>query len=212
MSDHIHPSLRGLAVELKRLTPDPKNARKHDQRNIDAIRESLAEHGQRKPLVAQQAGKKLIVRAGNGTLEAAKALGWTHLAVVVVEEDDRAASRYALRDNRTAELAAWDDEALRHALRECAESVEDIAALGWTEREWAAATHEFVVEPVDDPAIKSGDREPFRQMTFVVHDQQHDEIERALSRAKQDGLGDSDINQNTNGNALAAICGAYLRG
>lgn len=131
MTEHIHPSLRGLAVELKKLTPDPKNARKHDQRNIDAIRESLAEHGQRKPLVAQQAGKKLIVRAGNGTLEAAKRLGWTHLAVVVVEEDDRAASRYALRDNRTAELAAWDDEALRQALRECAESEAEIAALGW---------------------------------------------------------------------------------
>lgn len=143
MTEHIHPSLRGLAVELQKLTPDPKNARKHDERNLDAIRESLAEHGQRKPLVAQQAGKKLIVRAGNGTLEAAKRLGWTHLAVVVVEEDDRAASRYALRDNRSAELAAWDDEALYDALKASIDEPHDAVMLGWSQEELAALAQQF---------------------------------------------------------------------
>jgi len=210
--ERIHEQLAGLAMDVGALELDAKNARRHDQRNLDAIAESLREHGQRKPIVAQKVGERLVVRAGNGTLQAAKALGWKRLAVLVVEEDDREATRYALRDNRTAELAEWDDEALRQALRECAESEAEIAALGWTPEEWSATTHEFVVSPIDAPDLDSGDRQPFRQITFVVHDQQYEEIERALSRAKEDGRGDSDINENRNGNALAAICGVYLRG
>lgn len=128
----IHPQLASLAMSVEQLVPDPTNARRHDDRNLQAIAQSLDEHGQRKPIVAQRVGDRLIVRAGNGTLAAAQQLGWSSLAVVVVEEGDVEATRYALRDNRTAELAEWDDDALRQALRECAESEADIAALGWT--------------------------------------------------------------------------------
>lgn len=134
--EKIHTQLEPLAVEVSKLVPDPHNARKHDARNIDAIAESLREHGQRKPVVAQKVGDTLVVRAGNGTLQAAKKLGWKRLAVLVVEEDDREATRFALRDNRTAELAEWDDEALRKALQECAESEAEIAALGWNPDEF----------------------------------------------------------------------------
>ena len=136
--ERIHEQLAGLAMDVGALELDAKNARRHDQRNLDAIAESLREHGQRKPIVAQKVGERLVVRAGNGTLQAAKALGWKRLAVLVVEEDDREATRYALRDNRTAELAEWDDEALRQALRECAESEAEIAALGWTPEEFSS--------------------------------------------------------------------------
>jgi hypothetical protein len=134
--EKIHAQLEPLAVQISTLVPDPHNARKHDARNVDAIAESLREHGQRKPVVAQKVGDTLVVRAGNGTLQAAKKLGWKRLAVLVVEEDDREATRFALRDNRTAELAEWDDEALRKALRECAENEAEIAALGWNPDEF----------------------------------------------------------------------------
>jgi hypothetical protein len=141
--ERIHEQLAGLAMDVGALELDSKNARRHDQRNLDAIAESLREHGQRKPIVAQKVGERLVVRAGNGTLQAAKALGWKRLAVLVVEEDDREATRYALRDNRTAELAEWDDEALRQALRECAESEAEIAALGWTPDEFQVEASVF---------------------------------------------------------------------
>jgi ParB-like chromosome segregation protein Spo0J len=205
----IHPQLASLAMPVEQLVPDPTNARRHDDRNLQAIAQSLDEHGQRKPIVAQRVGDRLIVRAGNGTLAAAQQLGWSSLAVVVVEEGDVEATRYALRDNRTAELAEWDDDALRQALRECAESEAEIAALGWTPEEWSAATDEFSAAEVEPPELSSEERQPYRQITFIVHDDQHEVIERALSRAKREGLGASDLNENSNGNALAAICSAY---
>jgi DNA modification methylase len=94
------------------LREDPANARAHDERNIDAIRASLAAFGQRKPIVVREG----VVVAGNGTLRAAVALGWDQIAAVDADDLSPAqAAAYALADNRTSELATWDMEALRRA-------------------------------------------------------------------------------------------------
>jgi hypothetical protein len=42
-----------------------------------------------------------------------------------------------------------------------------------------------------------------------VHDDQHAIIEQAIAKAKKAGCGKSSVNENSNGNALAAICKAY---
>lgn len=107
---YIADGLRHLAVPLDTLTPDAANARRHGPRNMEAIKASLARWGQRQPIVVQQKG--MVVRAGNGRLEAAKALGWTHIAAVIVDDDSADAVAFAIADNRTAELAEWDTETL----------------------------------------------------------------------------------------------------
>ena len=93
---------------------DPDNARKHTQRNLETISESLKEFGQRKPIVL----KDNVCIAGNGTLEAARLLGWTHIDITRVPSDWSLikAKAYALADNRTSELAEWDGDALLMAL------------------------------------------------------------------------------------------------
>lgn len=100
-------------VPIGDLVPDAGNARRHPEKNLRAIRDSLSQFGQRKPLVVQrQEDGTLIVRAGNGTLEAARQLGWATVAVTIVDEDNATAAGFAIADNRTGELAEWDDEAL----------------------------------------------------------------------------------------------------
>ena len=106
----IAEQLQPLAFRVGDLTPDPKNARRHPHRNLEAIKASLQIYGQRKPLVVRRDG--FVVEAGNGTLAAAKALGWTHVAAVLVDDDPLTATGYAIADNRTAELAEWDEQAL----------------------------------------------------------------------------------------------------
>jgi hypothetical protein len=49
-------------------------------------------------------------------------------------------------------------------------------------------------------------------MTFTVHDEQFKEVEAAMSKAKEEGGGESAVNENSNGNALAFICGRFNRG
>lgn len=127
----IHPDLLHLAVPIGQLTPDPKNRRVHDDRNIAAIVTSLRDHGQRKPVVCQRKDGALIIRAGNGTVEAAKRLGWPEVAALVVDESDKEAVKYALRDNRTAELAEWDLPGLGEDLRFLKEEGVLIDEVGW---------------------------------------------------------------------------------
>jgi len=133
--DYIAEPLRPLALPIDTLVPDAANARKHDEKNIEAIVRSLQRFGQRLPIVVQKQG--MIVRAGNGRLEAAKRLGWKHMACVVVDEQSVDATAYAIADNRTAELATWDDETLASLLQSLPEDarldagykVEDLGAL-----------------------------------------------------------------------------------
>lgn len=112
---YIAEGLRHLAVPIDTLNPDPKNARSHNDENRAAIAGSLRRFGQRLPLVVQREG--MIVRAGNGRLDVMREMGWTHVAALVVDEADADAAAFALADNRSAELAEWNDETLAALLR-----------------------------------------------------------------------------------------------
>jgi site-specific DNA-methyltransferase (adenine-specific) len=117
-------------LQIKDLTPDPQNARLHDDKNLKAIQGSLKEFGQRKPIVITEAG---VIVAGNGTVEAAKRLGWLEIQAVRVPGDwtPEQTKAFALADNKTAELAKWDVKVLNAQLLEFVESEFDIEALGF---------------------------------------------------------------------------------
>jgi hypothetical protein len=112
--DHITPQLRPLAVPVDSLVLDPKNAREHDERSLENLAAVLKEYKQRKPIVVRKDG--MVIKAGNGTLMAARRLGWSHVAAVVVDEDEKSASGYAIADNRTAELSSWNYDQLTENL------------------------------------------------------------------------------------------------
>lgn len=111
---YIAESLQPLAVPIADLHEDPANARiKHD---IQRIKASLSQYGQRKPIVANKLENGKI-EAGNGTFRAAKELGWTHIAVVFVEDDPVVAAAYGIADNRVGEFSEWDEEVLKSILQ-----------------------------------------------------------------------------------------------
>ena len=109
-NENISPNLLSQTIGVNILAFDPANARKHDKRNIEAIKASLVRFGQVKPIVLHKNGKTVI--AGNGTLQAAKELGWKRIAVVKTNLEGTDATAYGIADNRTAELAAWDIDTL----------------------------------------------------------------------------------------------------
>ncbi len=102
-----------LTVRINELSTDPNNARKHNKKNIDAIKGSLRKFGQQKPIVIDRSN---IVVAGNGTLEAAVQLGWAEIKAVVTDLSDFNKMAFALADNKTAELAEWDEEIVSQQL------------------------------------------------------------------------------------------------
>jgi site-specific DNA-methyltransferase (adenine-specific) len=125
-------------VAVDSLELDPNNARRHDKKNLDAIAGSLREFGQRKPIVVWRDR----VVAGNGTLVAARSLGWSEIAVARCPDDwdEQRVMAYALADNRSAELAEWDEQVLSDQLKQLELADWDVEALGF----------EAVVEPLQD--------------------------------------------------------------
>jgi hypothetical protein len=146
-------------VPINDLTPDPANARKHGERNLSAIIDSLRAFGQQKPIVVDRRG---VVIAGNGTLEAAKRLGWEEIAVVRTELDPTQATAFGIADNRTAELAEWDEDVLVSLLDSLDDETRDL--LHFDEKELEAMVPKATVEVVEDevpdevePRTKPGD-------------------------------------------------------
>jgi hypothetical protein len=106
--------LKAAYVAIDSVYTDPSNAMEHSEANLSAIKGSLARFGQQKPIVID---KNNVVRAGNGTLQAAKALGWGKIWVAKSNLEGSEMTAYALADNRTAQLANWNDEILGKTLQ-----------------------------------------------------------------------------------------------
>jgi ParB-like chromosome segregation protein Spo0J len=201
-------------VPIDSIHADPANVRRHPERNLGAIKASLTRFGQVKPIVVDAKG---IVRAGNGTLEAARSLGWDKITVVKTDLKGTEATAYAIADNRTAELAEWDDQGLAETLRALQSEDFDLAAVGYDAAEVDALVAGLGTELIDNAGLADaigglpdGDKSPFQQMTFTVTDAQAATIKDALDAAKGAGDFDATGNENSNGNALDRIAEAYL--
>ena len=192
-----------MKIQITELSLDPKNARKHSQRNLEAIAASLNKFGQRKPIVVHRG----VVLAGNGTLEAAKSLGWTEIDVAEVPEDwdNDTAKAYALADNRTAELAEWDESELAKQLLELQDAEWNIEELGFEKitqssgDDWAEAFDKTAKE-----------QSPFQQVTFTLSHEQVEIVNNAISASISLGEFPDEENTNKNGNALARMAEIFL--
>jgi len=132
----------GSVIQLDVVTTDPNNARKRTEKNRNAIKASLEKFAAGRSIVLD---KDNVVRAGNGTVEMAKELGYTEIVVVEPKPGQLVAVRrpewtaqeakaYAIADNRTAELAEWDDEVLAEQLEEL-QRVDLSEVAGFSDRE-----------------------------------------------------------------------------
>lgn len=145
------------SVAIKQLLSDPANVRSHDERNLQAIASSLKRFGQQKPIVIDVNN---VVRAGNGTLEAAKSLGWEFISVVVTDLAGADAVAYAIADNRTAELASWDDELLRSVLQELQSDKALFEATGFSDDDLGEMFRDDELEAINGDVVPSLPSEP----------------------------------------------------
>lgn len=177
-------------VKIETLTLDPANVRRHPAKNLEAIKASLTRFGQQRPVLVNPKG---IIIAGNGTVMAAKALGWDHINIVRTELEGSEATAYAIADNRTAELAEWDEEALAQQLAALQIEDEELAkAAGFTDAEIQAlegATVEVqedeVPEAPVDPITKPGDLWLLGEHRLLCGDStKAEDVERLMDRKR----------------------------
>jgi ParB-like chromosome segregation protein Spo0J len=187
-------------INTSEISPDPSNLRKHNRKNLDAIKASLRKFGQQKPIVVDAKG---IVIAGNGTLKAAQELGWDEIDIIRTDLKGADATMFAIADNRTAELAEWEDH-LGDVLKSLADAGEDLGDLGYDAKELDDLLGQNVSEvnseergttPADE--IENYQNSTVRQIVLILDVSEYEEIVEKLDSIK--------TKLNLENNTLAAL-------
>ena len=183
-----------------------RNPRKNDHA-VDKVAAAIHEFGFRVPILAKS--DKTIVD-GHLRLKAAKKLGLETVPVMLCDDmTDAQIKAFRISVNRVAEFAEWDNEMLRIDLDELGELGFDLELTGFSLDEIEALDFDEGDE-VGMPDLPDGDKEPFQQKTFTLHDEQAAIVDDAVTLARTNPIVDTGLNENSNGNALALICQQWL--
>jgi len=197
--------LQILHLPIDELVPYARNSRTHSEEQVEQIAASITEFGFTNPVLIDSEGG---IIAGHGRVMAARKLGLLEVPCLELAHLTDAQKRaYVIADNKLATNADWNSHLLALEVRELMESGLDIDLLGFNAEELRA----LMVDPLDEmPGLPSGDKSPFQQMTFTLHDTQAEQVREAMKEATGMGPFVESENENSNGNALARICETFL--
>jgi ParB-like chromosome segregation protein Spo0J len=194
-------------IDIDRVIPYARNPRKNSAA-IDKVAASLREFGFRQPIVTDE---NLTVIVGHTRLAAAKKLNLSQVPVHIAEGlTDAQIKAYRIADNRVGEEAEWDNALLAVEIGDLKDQGYDLSLTGLSDLQLADLLPD--VKALDEmPSLSSEDREPYQQMTFVLHDEQVEQVKAAIEAAHKLGEYNS-LNDNRNGNAIARICETFVSG
>ena len=105
MAQVLAHRLANVGVNEVELHPD--NPRRGD---LSVITESIEANGFFGAIIVDEQTNYVLV--GNHRLEAARLAGITEVPAILINPDPETAKRILIADNRTSELAVWDEEVL----------------------------------------------------------------------------------------------------
>lgn len=191
---------------LSRLIPYARNARTHTADQVKQIAASMREWGWTIPVLADEAG---MIIAGHARVQAAELNEYAEAPVMVARGWSESKKRaYVLADNKLAMNAGWNEELLGVELLELRDQGFAMDLIGFDQSELDGLMRE--VAEAGYPPLPDGDRAPYQQVTFTLHDDQVALVQKAVAASKAEGPFGETKNDNANGNALARICEAYL--
>jgi ParB-like chromosome segregation protein Spo0J len=139
---------------------------------------------------------------------AARKLGLTEVPTILLDHlNETQRKAYILADNRIAINSTWDNEMLSLELMDIKDDV-SLAMLGFSVDELDALLKE--ISSTELPNLPDGDKQPFQQKTFTLHDEQFNIVDDAITKARTNPIIDTGLNDNSNGNALTLICEQWL--
>lgn len=161
----------------------PGNPRQGD---IGAVAESMRTNGVYQPIIINRGthtGRPMEVIAGNHRAQAAQKLGHDTIPTVILDVDDEAATRIALADNRTSDLADYDTEALVDMLKQ----LDDLTGTGYDADDLDDLARELEGAPGSADLLDPGEDQYAQQFGVTVLLEDEAEQEAAYEQLK--GLG-----------------------
>src|SRR5579871_4402818 len=117
--------------KLAKLTPYPRNPRRHSEGQIAQIAGSILAFGFNAPILVDAKG---CILAGHGRYLASLKLALETVPVVVLEHLSEVEKRaYLLADKKLAALSSFDDDLLREELAELRDADIALGALGFSD-------------------------------------------------------------------------------
>ena len=191
---------------VSELIPYANNSRTHSENQVSQVAGSIKEFGFTNPVLIDDKGG---IIAGHGRVLAAKKLNM--LEVPCIELSNLTAAQrkaYVIADNQLALNAGWDLDMLRVEVEDLQSMEFNVDLLGFDDD----VLKKLLDIDCEFPELPDGDRDPFQQKTFVLHDEQASFIDDAIKKAKCDPRINTGLNDNSNGNAIAWICEKFLGG
>ncbi len=194
-------------LPIDRLLEFQGNLKRLTQQNREKLMASILEKGFIAPIfVWDDAGEYRLLDGHQRlkTLLWMRQQGWDipMLPVDIIEADDE--------QDAKKKLLAITSQYGEFTTGGYAEFTNDIEIEPFTrlvDGEWA---QDGIDCATDFPELKDGDKEPFQQMTFTLADEQAEIVKEAITKAKTQGAGKSEVNENSNGNALSYICEVFI--
>ena len=133
-----------------------ENNPRHNDNAVDAVANSIREFGWKQPIVVD---KDNVVIVGHTRLKAAQKLGLTEVPVLIADDlTPEKVKAYRLADNKTNELAFWDDELLDIELGDITDIDMEQFGFDLSEDEPTETTEDdYEAEPPEEPKAKLGD-------------------------------------------------------
>ena len=133
-----------------------ENNPRHNDNAVEAVANSIKEFGWKQPIVVD---KDNVVIVGHTRLKAAQKLGLTEVPVLIADDlDPEKVKAYRLADNKTNELAFWDDELLDIELGDITDIDMEQFGFDLSEDEPTETTEDdYEAEPPEEPKAKLGD-------------------------------------------------------
>jgi ParB-like chromosome segregation protein Spo0J len=187
------------------LVPYANNARTHSPEQVAQIAGSIKEFGFTNPVLIDEENG---IIAGHGRLMAADKLNLEQVPCIRLAGLSEAQRKaYIIADNQIALNSGWDVETLRVEVERLSELDFELDLLGFEED----AIEKLLDIDAELPHLPDGDKNPFQQKTFTLHDEQAGSVDDAILKAKTFAEIDTGLNENSNGNAIAFICAQWLK-
>ena len=170
-------------MDLSKIKPYEKNAKKHPKKQIEQVANSITKFGFNQPIVVDKQGTIIV---GHGRYEASKLLGLVDVPVIKVNLTEEEAKAYRLADNKLNE-SEWDMGLVIEELKGLSEEMIDLTGFDKDLIIESDEKDDEVPEIPEEPKSKIGDLYELGRHRLLCGDATKiEDVERLMDGKKAD--------------------------
>ncbi len=187
-----------IQKDINSLVSAEYNPRQLTKEQYQNLKDSIQRFGLVDPIIINiNKDRKNIIIGGHQRVKVARDMGIKEVPVIELDLNLDKEKELNVRLNKNT--GEWDYDILANFFE-----LNDLMQWGFDDYDLKLFDDDYG----EDFSLPDGEKEPFKQMTFTLSDEQAEIVENAIKKAKKNDFSDTG-NKNSNGNALWWICNSY---